>query len=66
MEPRVERITISMTPSEKAVLKRLAEHEGRLSLTATVRHIVLEAARNRNLGDIDETGQWSSESKANT
>ena len=49
MEARNKRITVSMTPAEKALLVKLAEHEGRLSLTATVRHILLKAARERDL-----------------
>ena len=64
MGPRVKRITVSMTRSEKALLKRLAQYEGRLSLTATVRLILLEAARNRNLSDPNEAGLRRNESKA--
>ena len=49
METGMKRITVSMTSSEKELLSQIADYEGRLSLTATIRHIILEAGRDRNL-----------------
>lgn len=49
MEPRNKRLTISLTPFEKKLLKQVAIYEGRLSLTATIRHLILDAARKRLL-----------------
>lgn len=49
MNARTKRIVVSLTPREKKTLINLAEFEGRLSLAATIRHLLLEAARERGL-----------------
>ncbi len=49
MEARTKRIVISLTPTEKGLLIQVAEYEGRLSLTATIRHLIMEAARVREI-----------------
>ena len=61
MEPRTKRVVISVTPTEKKLLSNLAEYEGRLSLTATIRHILMEAVRMRGL-DISERSESNSTS----
>jgi len=48
MEPRSRRVMVSLTRGEKQTLARLAEYEG-LSLAGALRHIILEAARQRRL-----------------
>jgi hypothetical protein len=55
MEARTKRLVISVTPKEKQLLKMLADYEGRLSLTATVRHILMDAVRLRGLDTGDRT-----------
>jgi hypothetical protein len=43
------RLVISLTENERETLIRMADYEGDLSLAATLRHILVEAARQRNL-----------------
>lgn len=49
MDVKTKKITVSMTDTEKSVLVKLAEYEGRLSLNATIRHLIIDAARARKL-----------------
>jgi len=53
LEARVKRIVISLTPSEKALLRKLAEYEGGLTFTATFRHLLTHAVRRRGLSHSD-------------
>ena len=55
MLERTQRLLISLTPNEKEILDQLAEFEGGLSLTATVRHLLLQAARERGLVPAGDT-----------
>lgn len=57
METGMKRITVSMTQPEMELLSKIAQYEGRLSLTATVRHILAEAGRERNLEMVITTGK---------
>jgi len=46
---RIKRLVISLTHSEKNLLMQLAICEGRLSMTAMIRHLIIDAARARGL-----------------
>ena len=54
------RLVISLTEKEKETLINMADYEGGLSLAATLRHILVEAARQRNLGNYPITKSSSS------
>jgi hypothetical protein len=65
---KTERIGLTLTRSEKAVAKRLAQIEGGLSLAALVRRVIRQSAQTHGLWPPDDEAldQWRSQTTDRT
>jgi hypothetical protein len=59
MLKREKKLLISMSEVEMNILKKLAEYEGGLSLSGTIRHLIILASRERGL--LNSTNNYKGE-----